>query len=81
MLEKLRRENPEAVKKVLEKRGQEINFSELLEWDSQRRELIGDMEALQGNRNKAAERIGKLKKREKRRRPSSLPRWTRSGSR
>ena len=59
---KLIRENPDAVKAALLKRGQDINFSELLDWDAQRRELIGDMEALQGNRNKAAERIGKLKK-------------------
>jgi seryl-tRNA synthetase len=59
---KLIRENAEAVKKALAKRGPEINFSELLEWDGERRKLIADMETLSQSRNKAAEQIGKLKK-------------------
>ena len=59
---KLIRENADAVKKALAKRGQEINFGELLGWDGERRKLITDMEALSQSRNKAAEQIGKLKK-------------------
>ncbi len=59
---KLIRENTDAVKKALEKRGPEINFGEVLGWDSERRKLIAEMEALQVNRNKAAEQVGRLKK-------------------
>jgi len=59
---KLIRENTDAVKAALLKRGQEVNFSELLDWDGQRRKLIAEMEALRESRNKAAEQIGKLKK-------------------
>lgn len=59
---KLIRENAETVKKALEKRGPAINFTELLGWDSERRKLITEMDALSQRRNKAAEQVGRLKK-------------------
>ncbi|MHB9155538.1 MAG: serine--tRNA ligase [Endomicrobiales bacterium] len=59
---KLIRENPEAVKKGLEKRGQPVMLDELLKWDEERRRVISEMEALKANRNKASEEIGKLKR-------------------
>ncbi len=59
---KLIRENPEVVQKALAKRGQEVNFGELLQWDGERRTLITDMEQLQGRRNKVSEEVGKLKR-------------------
>lgn len=56
------RENADAVKQALERRGPEINFSELLGWDETRRKYITEMDTLSQSRNKAAEQIGKLKK-------------------
>src|SRR3989339_1448909 len=38
-------------------------LDEVIGWDSERRTLISDMEELQGRRNKAAEEVGKLKRR------------------
>lgn len=56
------RENAEAVKTGLERRGQEIQLGQILEWDNERRQLITKNEALQMKRNKSAEAVGKMKK-------------------
>ncbi|MBN1622707.1 MAG: serine--tRNA ligase [Endomicrobiales bacterium] len=62
---KLIRENPDLVKKGLEKRNQKILLDELLGWDEERRKLISEMNALQEQRNKSAQEVGKLKKEKK----------------
>ena len=59
---KLIRENPQGVISALEKRGQKIVLNDLLSWDSERRELITEIENLRVKRNKSAEDVGKLKK-------------------
>jgi seryl-tRNA synthetase len=59
---KLIRENPDAVKAELAKRGQEIMFGDLLEWDEERRQLASKIEAMREKRNKAAEDMGKAKR-------------------
>lgn len=59
---KLIRENPDAVKAELEKRGQEVMFGELLEWDEERRQLAAKIEAMREKRNKEAEEVGRAKK-------------------
>lgn len=62
---KLIRENPEAVKAGLAKRGAAILLDEVLGWDTERRKLITDMEMLREKRNKASEAVGRLKKEKK----------------
>jgi len=59
---KLIRDNPDAVKGALAKRGQAVPLDELLGWDGERRACIADMNTLQEQRNKASEEVGKLKK-------------------
>lgn len=59
---KLIRDNPQVVKDALVKRNQDIALDEVIDWDKERRAIITDMEALQGQRNKYSEEFGKLKK-------------------
>ncbi len=59
---KLIRENPEKVKNALEARGQNIILDDLLNWDTERRTLLTQVEDMRGKRNKAAEDVGRLKK-------------------
>jgi Seryl-tRNA synthetase len=59
---KLIRENPEAAAKALEKRGQQYDLSEVIQWDEERRKIITAMETLKAKRNKASDEIGKLKR-------------------
>jgi seryl-tRNA synthetase len=59
---KLLRENPDFVKKALEKRNQKILFDEVLAWDEERRKLIVEMDALRERRNKTSQEVGTLKK-------------------
>ncbi len=59
---KLIRENPEFVKKALEKRGYVIDFSEFLEREKERRDLIGETEKLKAQKNKASSQIPQIKK-------------------
>lgn len=59
---KLIRENPEAVKAALAKRGQEILLDELLGWDEERRKILAENENLRESRNKASEQVAKLKR-------------------
>ncbi len=55
------RENPEEIKKVLLKRMDSVDFSELLAFDQKRRELILKVEALKANRNQVSSEIPRLK--------------------
>mgnify|MGYP001326277328 CR=1 FL=1 len=40
------RENPEAVRKALLKRLDEVDFTDLIDWDTRRRKLIPEIDAL-----------------------------------
>jgi seryl-tRNA synthetase len=59
---KLIRENPEFVKKALQKRGRVVDFSEFLEHEKERRDLIGETEKLKAQKNKASSQIPQIKK-------------------
>ena len=59
------RENREEVEERLSTRGIKIDFSELLEWDSGRRKLISEIDALREKRKKTSEQVGLLKKEKK----------------
>lgn len=56
------RENPEEIAKALAKRGFEVNFSQLIELDDERKSLIFDAEQMKAERNKVSAQIPKLKK-------------------
>jgi len=56
------RENIKKVNKSLKQRGEKISLDELLLLDSERREILVEVEDLKHRRNKASEEIGKLKR-------------------
>ena len=56
------RSEPEQVQEALKKRQVEVNFSELLGWEKQRRSLIAQVELLKARRNSASGEIPKQKK-------------------
>ena len=56
------RNNPEEVKKALLKRMDDVDFTELLEWDMQRRQLIALNDEKKSKRNKVSAEIPRLKK-------------------
>lgn len=56
------RTNPEEVRNALLKRMDEVDFTELLQWDSQRRNLIVSTDEKKARRNKVSGEIPKLKK-------------------
>jgi seryl-tRNA synthetase len=59
---KVIRENPEAVKRAMSTRNKEIDFTELLKWDDERKFVINENEKLRLKRNKVSEEVGKLKR-------------------
>ena len=59
---KLIRENPEAVSALLKKRNCEIDFTELLSWDSARRDLRIKMDQMKNERNVSAKKGPVMKK-------------------
>ena len=59
---KVIRENPEAVKRAMLTRNKEIDFTELLKWDDERKFVINENEKLRLKRNKVSEEVGKLKR-------------------
>lgn len=59
---RLIRENPEEVRKALLKRMDQVDFTELLDWDRQKKALIGDMEKLRAQRNKTSSKIARMDK-------------------
>lgn len=56
------RKNPEQVRQALLKRMDKVDFSELLNWDKQKRELIQKGESLKAKRNKVSAEIPRCKK-------------------
>ena len=56
------RTNPEEVKNALLKRMDEVDFTELLEWDLKRRQLIASNDEKKAKRNKVSSEIPRLKK-------------------
>ncbi|MDD4290738.1 MAG: serine--tRNA ligase [Clostridia bacterium] len=54
--------NTEYVKNALMKKGYDVDFTEYLEWDRQRRQSVAEVEALKAERNKVSAEIPKLKK-------------------
>jgi seryl-tRNA synthetase len=56
------RERPEAVKQALLKRMDQVDLSELLAWDQERRSLIQETEALKAERNQISTEIGRLRR-------------------
>ena len=59
---KLIKEKSEEIRRALLKRMDEVVFTELLDWDQQRRTLIQETEALKARRNKVSSQIPVLKK-------------------
>lgn len=56
------RKDPEKVKKALLKRMDDVDFTELLQWDEKRRDIIVESEQLKANRNTVSQEIARLKK-------------------
>lgn len=59
---KLIRERPEEIRQALLKRKEEVDFTELLDWDKKRRTLIQEVETLKAKRNEVSSQIPQLKK-------------------
>lgn len=59
---KMIQDNPQKVRELLEKKGCEVDFTELLSWDEERRKIIADTEKLKAEKNKVSAEIPKLKK-------------------
>ncbi|MBO4323147.1 MAG: serine--tRNA ligase, partial [Clostridia bacterium] len=59
---KLIAENPEKVKAALLKKGCEVDFSEVLRLESEKKKIMAETEALKAERNKVSAEIPKLKK-------------------
>ncbi len=56
------REEPEKVRQALLKRMEEVDFTELLSWDRERRSLLVEDESLKAKRNKVSAMVPVLKK-------------------
>lgn len=56
------RKDPEFVKAALAKREYEVDFTELLQWDARRKEIIAEGETLKAERNRINKEIPRLKK-------------------
>jgi seryl-tRNA synthetase len=56
------RENPEKVRNALLKRMDSVDFTELLRWDKQRREMITETERMKASRNEVSAMIPRMKK-------------------
>ncbi len=56
------RQNPEDVKAALAKRNYDVDFTEFLALDQQRKDIIGSVEVLKAKRNAVSKEIPKLKK-------------------
>lgn len=60
------REHPDEVRAAIEKLGTEAPIDEILALDSQRRELLQELEGLRHERNVTSDRIGKMKEQSER---------------
>lgn len=56
------RSNPDFVKQALAKREYDVDFTELLQWDARRREILQQNEAIKAERNKKNKEIPQIKK-------------------
>lgn len=56
------RQNAQAVHDRYLKRGKDIDFSDFLKWDEERRQIIAQVEGMKAQRNKVSAEIPKLKK-------------------
>lgn len=56
------RNSPEIVKAALAKRNYDADFTELMQWDSERKKIIGSVETLKAKRNAVSKEIPTLKK-------------------
>lgn len=56
------RKDPEKISSALLKRNYQIDFTEMLSWDKERRELLVESENLKAQKNKVSSEIPKLKK-------------------
>ena len=56
------REKPEDIRQALLKRLDEVDFTELLAWDQQRRSLIQETESLKAERNQISGEVGRLRR-------------------
>jgi seryl-tRNA synthetase len=56
------RENSTQVKQAMLNRNKEVDFTQLLKWDGERKFVINEIEKLRLNRNKVSEEVGKLKR-------------------
>ena len=59
---KFMRENKEQVEKWLKQRGSDLTLDEFAKLDEERREILGEVEALKNKRNSESEEIARLKK-------------------
>ena len=55
-------ENPQKVSAALAKKGCEVDFTELLAWDAERRKTIQEVETFKAEKNRVSAEIPKLKK-------------------
>ncbi|MEG1529579.1 MAG: serine--tRNA ligase, partial [Clostridia bacterium] len=63
MLDLIRiKNNPEEVAAALAKKGYDADFTEVIEWDNQRKATIAEIEQLKAERNKVSAQIPKMKK-------------------
>lgn len=56
------RENPDAVREAMRRRGESVPLDELLELDARRRTLVTEVEQLKAQRNDASEQVARLKR-------------------
>jgi seryl-tRNA synthetase len=56
------RKNPEAIRQMLLKRMDLVDFTELLNWDQRRRKLLHEVETLKARRNMVSDKISRLKR-------------------
>ena len=55
-------ENPQAISEKLAKKGCTVDFAELIEWSSERKKIIAEVELMKAEKNKVSAEIPKLKK-------------------
>ncbi len=59
---KLIAENPQKISEALAKKGHQVDFTELLSWDAQRKQTIYEVEGYKAQKNKVSAQIPALKK-------------------
>ncbi|MCQ2399650.1 MAG: serine--tRNA ligase, partial [Clostridia bacterium] len=55
-------ENPQKVTALLKNKGHDVDFTDLISWDAERRSLIAEVESCKAQKNKVSAEIPKLKK-------------------